>query len=134
MQTTAPNVSVLLVDNEPLVRLGISIMLKEVGLICSSASGREQAMRLVHDGLTPDLLIIDYNMPDCSGLALGEELAALYPAMKVLMVSGDDGVADQVPDHWSMLSKPFTSSELRTVINDIFPDHSSGTNTVMRVP
>jgi CheY-like chemotaxis protein len=115
-----PNLKVLVVDNEPLVRLGIIVMLRECGWQCIGADGQKGAIQIVDQGFEPDLLITDQNMDDVTGILLGEDLAQRRPALKILLVSGDDIDEDAVPSGWRLLAKPFTSSELINKITELF--------------
>jgi CheY-like chemotaxis protein len=114
------DLAIIVVDNEPLVRLGISMMLREGGLRCSAADSEQSAMALIASGMVPDLLIADQNMPGKSGIELGLELKSQFPAMEILIVSGDERVADDMPEGWHILAKPFTAGELRDKISRIY--------------
>ncbi|MEJ7598089.1 MAG: LytTR family DNA-binding domain-containing protein [Kofleriaceae bacterium] len=71
---------VLVVDDEPLARDGMRILLAEhpdLELVGEAGNGAE-ALGLV-DRLKPDLLLIDVQMPQMSGLELAAHVAATYP-------------------------------------------------------
>lgn len=112
---------ILVVDNEPLVRLGIVVMLREQGWRTMSAEGMKSAVEIIDQGYQPDLLITDQNMPDFEGISLGEMLIERFAELKVLIVSGDD-LENVVPSGWLSLAKPFTSAELLAKISELFPD------------
>ena len=114
-----PDLAIMVVDNEPLVRLGITVMLREAGLRCSATDGERGAASLIEGGLVPDLLIADQNMPGKTGIELGLELKARFAAMEILIISGDENVADELPHGWYSLAKPFTAGELRDKIATI---------------
>jgi CheY-like chemotaxis protein len=115
-----PDLKVLVVDNEPLVRLGIMFMLREYGWQCIGADGQNSALKIVEQGFEPDLLITDQNLDDATGIMLGEDLAERRPALKVLLVSGNEVEDEAMPVGWRLLAKPFTSSELSSKINELF--------------
>jgi CheY-like chemotaxis protein len=101
----------LLVDDETLVRLSTADMLDDLGYCVVEAPSAEEALRLIRNGLHPDLLITDHLMPGMSGADLARAIRAERPGMPVLVVSGyaeSDGIAPDLP----RLSKPFRSDEL----------------------
>lgn len=82
------NIRLLVVDDHPVVRKGIvSCLAKQPGieLIGEAADGRE-AVRKARE-LQPDLMLMDINMPQMSGLAVAELLRRELPKIKVLILS-----------------------------------------------
>jgi CheY-like chemotaxis protein len=103
--------TVLLVDDEDLVRLSTADMLAELGYDIVEARSAAEAIALVDRGLRPDFLVTDHLMPGKSGAQLVRELTGRVPALKALIVSGyaethgiDPGMA--------RLNKPFRHEEL----------------------
>jgi CheY-like chemotaxis protein len=118
--TSAPQAlgTALLVDDEELVRLSTADMLIDLGYEVVEATSAEAALRLVHEGLEPDLVVTDHLMPGLSGLDLARNLRARQPDLPVLIVSGYaeiDGLAPGFP----RLTKPFRSAELAASLNDL---------------
>ncbi|MBP1474802.1 PAS domain S-box protein [Frateuria sp. MAH-13] len=101
----------LLVDDEDLVRASTAAMLAELGYTVVQAGSAEEALRSVHAGLRPDLLVTDHLMPGTSGTELAHELRALLPALPVLVISGYTDVADVAPE-LARLTKPFRKADL----------------------
>ena len=101
----------LLVDDEELVRLSTADMLLDLGYEVAEASSAEEALRLIGEGLKPDVLITDHLMPGLSGTVLAQELRLRRPDLPVLIVSGyaeAEGIDPQMP----RLTKPFRNAEL----------------------
>jgi PAS domain S-box-containing protein len=101
----------LLVDDEDLVRLSTADMLHELGYMVVEAVSAEEALKLIAQGLQPDVLITDHLMPGMSGTDLARSLQSSRPGTKVLVVSGyaeADGIDPGLP----RLSKPFRSADL----------------------
>jgi CheY-like chemotaxis protein len=107
--------TVLLVDDEDLVRPSTADMLENLGYEVTEAATAEEAMRLVRGGMRPDLLVTDHLMPGLSGAELARTVRAEYPGTQVLIVSGyaeADGVAPDLP----RLTKPFRRDELEACL------------------
>jgi CheY-like chemotaxis protein len=103
--------TVLLVDDEDLIRLSTADMLIELGYQVVEAGSAEEALKLLNRGLRPDLVLTDHLMPGMSGTELARTLRHDRPSIKVLVVSGyaeTDGIAPDLP----RLTKPFRSAEL----------------------
>ncbi|WP_310600554.1 PAS domain S-box protein [Desulfobulbus sp.] len=109
--------TILLVEDDPsLLALGQS-MLKKLGYNALTAPSPEKAMSLV--GQYPgriDLLITDVIMPGMNGKELADRLTAVFPALRVIYMSGytadviaHHGVLDQ---QLQFLPKPFSTMKL----------------------
>lgn len=101
----------LLVEDEELVRISTADMLTDLGYEVVEAHSAEEALRLVDEGLCPDLLVTDHLMPGMSGIQLATALAAGGPNLPVLIVSGYaevEGIEANLP----RLTKPFRKDEL----------------------
>lgn len=107
--------TVLLVDDEELVRMSTADMLTELGFDVVEASSAEEALGMIRKGAIPDLLVTDHLMPGMTGAALAREARRIKPGLPVLIVSGYaevEGVAPDLP----RLTKPFRNAELTAMI------------------
>jgi len=102
--------TVLLVDDEPLVRASTADMLTEMGYEVVEAESGSDALALV-DVRVPDLVITDHLMPGLSGTDLALILAAERPGLPVLIVSGYADL-DGLPADLPRLTKPFRQADL----------------------
>ncbi len=103
--------TVLLVDDEDLVRLTTADMLIELGYNVIEAASGEEALRLLDRGLTPDVVVTDHLMPGMSGTDLARAVQTDRPSVRVLVVSGYAETAGITPD-LPRLTKPFRNAEL----------------------
>jgi DNA-binding NarL/FixJ family response regulator len=81
-------VRVLLVDDHPVVRAGTRFVLEQDGrlrVIGEAARGRD-AVHMTAD-LRPDVVVMDINLPDMSGLEATRHIARSSPRARVLMLS-----------------------------------------------
>ena len=86
---------VLLVEDDALAGDYLAEQLADWGLdVTVRRDARNALARLEDRGQAVDLLITDLTMPHMSGLQLAQRAAELRPALPVLLVSGDLGVAD----------------------------------------
>jgi DNA-binding NarL/FixJ family response regulator len=81
-------VRILLVDDHPIVRTGIRFVLEQHGglrVIGEASSGRE-AVQFTAD-FKPDVVLMDINLPDISGLEATRIIKKNSPGTRVLVVS-----------------------------------------------
>lgn len=103
--------TVLLVDDEDLVRMSTADMLGDLGYEVIEVASGEEALRLIMSGEHYDLLVTDHLMPGISGTDLVREVRGARPDTPVLLVSGfagSEGVDPELP----RLTKPFRKDEL----------------------
>ena len=100
---------ILLVDDEPIVRLATAYMLRDAGYEVMEASSGEQARAFVCEGMQPDLLVTDQLMPGIKGTELAGELVTLIPELRVLIATGYSDLPD---NEFPRISKPYGSREL----------------------
>lgn len=117
---TAPRrASILLVDDEELVRDATADMLRDLGYDVLTASSGAEALRMLRGNEQPDMLVTDYLMPDMNGVDLIAEVQQRAPSMRVLLISGysaiDEGPASLLP----RLAKPFRHADLAETVAEI---------------
>lgn len=106
--------TVLLVDDEDLVRTGTAEMLRDMGHTVHEAAGGAQALGRLGTGLQVDVVITDYMMPRISGAELAERIRELHPDMPVLVVTGYAG--GDINISLPQLAKPFRQSDLAAAL------------------
>lgn len=91
MPDARPAARVLIVDDHPVVRLGIRQLLADEPdlAICGEAESAQQALRLAA-AEAPDLAIVDLSLPDSHGLELIRALRDAAPSVAVLVLSMHD--------------------------------------------
>jgi response regulator RpfG family c-di-GMP phosphodiesterase len=82
-----PPPRILIVDDDESVRDVISVLLREEGYSCTTASGADMALDLAQQGDTP-LVISDMKMPGKDGLWLLEAMRDQHPDTAVIMLTG----------------------------------------------
>ena len=113
--------TVLIVEDEELVRALAMRALRTFGYTCHSASNAREALRML-ESLQPaiELVITDVVMPGMSGRDLGDHVAQLYPGVPVVYTSAfsEDDVIRRglLESDRPFLQKPFTPQELARAV------------------
>ncbi|KUP92283.1 response regulator transcription factor [Tritonibacter horizontis] len=86
-----PMTRVLVVDDHPMVAEGIQSILESYSDIevVGAASGGREAIAQAED-LSPDVILMDLNMPDVGGLSATEIILERRPQIRVLILSMHD--------------------------------------------
>lgn len=103
---TSRTLSILLVDDEPLVRTGTAEMIRDLGHQVREASDGLEALAILAEGDHFDVVVTDYKMPGMDGAELAERVREIRPETGILLITGYTGARDeelQLP----RLSKPF---------------------------
>lgn len=125
LRTTARgSATILLVEDNQLVREMTADLLTECGYDVLAAEGAMQGLELLREhGRHVDLLLSDVIMPRMNGPMLFEELKAIQPDLKVLYMSGySENVivnSDIASPGASYIQKPFTAQLLLDKIEQI---------------
>ena len=113
--TTGNQPIVLVVDDEAPIRQIERRLLEQAGYQVIEASSAVDALALLHDGKSIDLLIADLDMPEVSGDEMVRRIRTERPDLKVLYVTGHiDLLMDARPlwDGEAFLDKPFSMNGL----------------------
>lgn len=79
--------TVLLVEDEPLIRLFISDLLEDAGFKVVEAANATEAMVLLEAGLPVNVLLTDVDMPlGCSGFELAHRVHRAWPEIEILIM------------------------------------------------
>ncbi len=101
--------TILVVDDEPLLRRVASKLLQRIGYCVLEAASGENALEIFQEqGAEIDLVLLDLIMPGLNGFQTLERLRALNPQVPVLMCSGyGEGATEKLPPDVKFLSKPY---------------------------
>jgi two-component system, cell cycle sensor histidine kinase and response regulator CckA len=116
--------TVLVAEDEQLVRLLVRKILQQAGYTVLVATGGAEALQLATQHAGPiDLLLTDVVMPEMSGRELMRQLAERRPATRVLYMSGysDDAVAQHgvLDPGTALIQKPFTPEALARKVREV---------------
>jgi len=117
--------TVLIVDDEPVVRRVLKLALEQARYEVFCASNGEEALALVRDS-QPDVLITDIEMPRMSGETLCKKLCGELPERKfpIFVVTSVTAIEHR---EWSrdlpnvmFLEKPISARKLLASLKDYF--------------
>ncbi len=109
---------VLLIDDEDLVRAATADLVRDLGHEVIEASNGTEAIALLEDGLSVDLVVTDYMMPGFNGGQVAARLAKSHPELPVLLITGYTGPTEDVL-HLPRLAKPFGQREIASAIAEV---------------
>src|ERR1700736_6317360 len=116
----AATLSVLVVDDERGIRELVKRCLPDSRFRLAEASGGDEALALVSDPKTLDLLITDEMMPGMEGHELSRRLRVGNANLRVLYLTGhSDRLFEAKRQLWHLeayLDKPFTPDGLREAV------------------
>jgi len=113
--------SILVVEDDALVRQYVVAQLKSLGYRVTSAADAREALSLLEKDMTIDILFTDVIMPGpMNGRRLADEALKRRPCLKVVFTSGytEDGIVHQgrLDAGVLLLSKPYRKSDLAKII------------------
>ena len=121
-KTAVRSLTVLAVDDDPLVLSVVDLMLRGAGhRACMVASGQDALDALAESRF--DLVLSDVRMPGMDGVELSRRIRASYPLLPVIRMTGFlsehsiDSVRESGVEH--VVSKPFRAAQLLALITRV---------------
>jgi len=121
---------ILIVDDDPGVRDVLRRILVREGHEVTEEPDGQQALRALKasDTVLPDVIITDVYMPEMDGIEFLIHLSEVAPGIPAITTSGggllgDTNVLGDTRHFGAVatLPKPFTSSDVRQVLNQVLP-------------
>lgn len=110
---------ILAVDDEPIILMGTVALVQSLGRKVVSASGGDDALRLIGAYPEIDVLITDLEMPKYSGVVLAHAALEQRPGLKIILATGQWHVKEEVPPSWAILLKPFGLEDLAGALSQV---------------
>jgi signal transduction histidine kinase len=110
------SVSVLLVDDDPMVLAGTSAMLEELGHRVVTAASAAPALEIVRSDAPIDLVITDHAMPGMTGTELAKHIRDIRPALPIILATGYAEVPGNLVATIPRLDKPYRIDKLASMI------------------
>ena len=105
--------SVLLVEDEFLIRVVLIDALGDVGLACIEAATGQAALDVIAGTTALSAIIVDIGLPDMSGERVIEAAARHRPGTPIIRSSGRPGPAQEIPGATvHVYPKPYDAGDL----------------------
>ncbi|UDI90502.1 PAS domain-containing sensor histidine kinase [Pseudomonas sp. IAC-BECa141] len=116
--------TVVVVEDDPAVRMLVLDLLKELGFHAHEAEDAKGALPLLESDLRVDLLVTDVGLPGMNGRQMAEIARQHRPGLKVLFMTGYAQKAAErqgfLEDGMDMVAKPFSIEQLAGKIRAMF--------------
>jgi CheY-like chemotaxis protein len=113
--------TVLVVEDEPLIRLGIVSMLEDRGFVAHEAGNADDAIRTLESKPEISIVLTDVDMPGTmDGIKLAHYVHHRWPPVRLIVISGKVRPAtDELPEGARFISKPYEELHLLGVIKEM---------------
>ena len=119
-QSSSKNTTVLVVEDEPLIRMNAVDLLEDAGFTVLEAQHAEDAIELLKIRLDVRIIFTDIDMPgEMDGIKLASFVRNRWPPIQIIVTSGRMYPAPGALPHGSMfLPKPYTGRQIVAAIRD----------------
>ncbi len=116
--------TILIVDDEEMIRISTEMLLKKIGYTCYTAETGQKALDFLEKNSDNiDIIILDMIMPEMGGRETFYHIKRKYPHIKIILSSGfsEDHIARELirAGADAFIQKPFGLKALSTAIADI---------------
>lgn len=113
--------TVLIVEDEPIVRIYESELAEGAGFLTLMVGSAEDALRELDGPVQVDILLTDVDMPGAmDGIALANAVRERWPDVRIVIASGHvDSQAADGPDGIVYVRKPFTARQLIEALQSV---------------
>ncbi|AOG09900.1 MAG: response regulator [Alphaproteobacteria bacterium] len=113
--------TVIVVEDETIVRMDIAMSLEDEGFIVLEASNADEAIGLLNAHAEIRLMFTDIDMPgSMDGLKLAEAVRDRWPPVKIIIASGHRQLRDDLlPIEGKFFSKPYDHARIISAIREM---------------
>jgi CheY-like chemotaxis protein len=112
--------SILLVEDEMLLRELMFEELSEFGFAVTPISTADEALRVISTDTSFDLLLTDIRMPgEADGWELGRRARQAMPWIRVIYATGYTDQGNDLYAHERSIKKPFRHEQILALIRDL---------------
>jgi DNA-binding NtrC family response regulator len=120
----SPKLRVLVVDDESLIRWAMAETLAHAGWEVSEAGSAKEALQRLTADAAPDVILLDYRLPDSSDLRLLESIRRTVPNSRVIMMTAFGTAAMQAGaielGAYRIMSKPVEMRDLAALVQEAY--------------
>ena len=112
--------AVLVVEDEPLIRLAAVDALSDCGLKLYEAADADEALEVLDKRADVGLVFTDVNLPGAmDGMLLARRIHRLWPKIELIVTSGRERPLDrELPGRGSFLAKPYRAGQLIELVRN----------------
>jgi two-component system, response regulator PdtaR len=112
---------ILVVEDEPLIRIGMASLVEDAGYVALEARDADQAISLIERDPDVAVMITDVDMPgSMNGLRLAHFVRGQWPPIQVIVISGKVGVsALELPTGARFFAKPCRDELLLAAVREL---------------
>ncbi|MEA3035736.1 MAG: two-component system, response regulator PdtaR [Sphingomonadales bacterium] len=118
-QYACPAPAVLIVEDEPLIRMAAADTVADAGVASFEAADGGEALEMLAEHPEIALVFTDVNMPGMDGVTLARRASRLRPELGIIVTSGRETIAGpDLPRGGAFLAKPYAARQLLALIRD----------------
>jgi CheY-like chemotaxis protein len=119
-ERTRPGAAVLIVEDEPLIRMGAVSLMEDAGFEVYEAGSADAAIALL-ERHEISLIFTDVNMPgSMDGLKLAHYVRGRWPPVKIIVTSGHVNLTEEsLPAGALFLPKPYDPAEITHNVREL---------------
>lgn len=132
--------SILVIDDEELIRVQVRMALEQEGFIVQQAANGIEGLQRIELSV-PDLVITDILMPDKEGIETILDLRRRYPSIRIIAISGGGRTGNKdflrTAKHLGAdrtLAKPFGLGELLKVVREVLAEADEAAKSATPTP
>jgi CheY-like chemotaxis protein len=118
---TQKGITVIVVEDETLVRMDIVMSLENEGFVVLEASNADEAIEILNAHSEIRLMFTDIDMPgSMDGLKLAAAVRDRWPPVKIIVASGHRQLSDELlPVEGRFFSKPYDHARVITTMREM---------------
>ena len=117
--SASPIPAVLIVDDEPLIRMAAADTVADAGVASFEAADGAEALGLLEEHPEIALVVTDIEMPGMDGVTLARRACTLRPELGIIVTSARGEVSrPDLPGGGAFLAKPYGTRQLLALIRD----------------
>ncbi|MBX5174611.1 response regulator [Rhizobium sp. NZLR1b] len=118
---TQDSITVIVVEDDMLVRLDLVMSLEDEGFIILEASNADEALEILNANPEIRLMFTDIDMPGTmDGLKLAAAVRDRWPPVKIIVTSGHRDLTDELlPVEGRFFSKPYDHARVISTIREM---------------
>jgi PAS domain S-box-containing protein len=116
---TAAKLTILVVDDDPLIAMSTVDMLEDLGHEVVGAKSGAQALEALQNDQKFDLLITDFSMPTMTGVQLAKAVREMHPELPILLATGYAELPPGSDLDLPRIGKPYMQEQLAAEISKV---------------